>query len=103
LKLNNISFHLKSNDLRPAFVFDDGKDIQVSDCKIPQTNGGESIIRLINVEGAEIKNNEAKANANAFVRVEGSKSKSIRLDHNKSKSKKEIELAPDVNPGVVEK
>jgi hypothetical protein len=103
LKLNNISFHLKSNDLRPAFIFDDGKDIQISNCKIPETNGAESIIRLVNVEGAEIKNNEAKANANAFVRVEGSKSKSIRLDRNKSKSKKEIELASDVNPGVVVK
>lgn len=101
LKLNNISFHLKSNDLRPAFVLEDGKDIQISNCKIPETNGAESIIRLVNLEGAEIKNNETKANANGFVSVEGSKSKSIRLEHNKSKSKKEIELAPDVNPGVV--
>lgn len=101
LKLNNIIFRLKTNDLRPAFICEDGKDIEINDCKIPETNGGESIIRLVNIEGAEIKSVETKANADAFIRVEGSKSKSIRLDRNKSKSKKEVALASDVNPGVV--
>jgi len=101
LKLNHITFHLKSNDLRPAFICEDGKDIQISNCKIPPTNGSESIISLVDVENAEIKSNETKASANAFVRVQGSKSKSVRLDNNKSKSKKQVELASDVNPAVV--
>jgi hypothetical protein len=57
----------------------------------------------VNVEGAEIKNTESKARASAFVRVEGNASKNIRLDKNRSQSKKEMELAPDVNPDVVSK
>jgi hypothetical protein len=101
LKLKNISFHLKTNDLRPAFICEDGKDIEITDCKIPETKGAESIIRLVNVEGDKIKDTETKANANAFLKVEGSSSKTIRLHKNKSRSKKEVELASNVNPDVV--
>jgi hypothetical protein len=101
LKLHNISFHLKTNDLRPAFIFDEGKDIEVSGCSLPETTGGASVIRMVNVEGAEIKNTATKAEAEAFVKVEGKSSKKIRLDKNSSKSKKEIELGPDVNPRIV--
>jgi len=63
--------------------------------------GGESIIRLVNVDGAEIKNTETKAIAAAFVRVEGKGSKNIRLSKNKSGCKKEMELASEVRPGMV--
>lgn len=101
LKLRNISFHLKSNDLRPALIFDDGKDIEVNGCRLPETKGGASVIRLVSVAGAEIKNTATKAEAEAFVKVEGKSSKKIRLNKNSSKSKKEIELGPDVNPRVV--
>jgi hypothetical protein len=103
LKLNNITFRLKTNDLRPVFICEDGKDIEISNCKIPETTGAESIIRLVNVDGAKIKNINTKASANAFVRVEGSDSKKIKLSDNKSQSKKEIELASDVNADVVSK
>jgi hypothetical protein len=103
LKLNNITFRLKTNDLRPVFICEDGKDIEISNCEIPETTGAESIIRLVNVDGAKIKNINTKASANAFVRVEGNNSKKIKLSDNKSQSKKEIELASDVNADVVSK
>lgn len=103
LKLNNITFRLKTNDLRPAFICEDGKNIEINDCKIPETRGAESIFRLVNVDGAKIKKVKTKANANAFVRVEGSNSKNIKLSDNNSQSKKEIELAPGVNPGLLSK
>ncbi len=103
LKLNNITFRLKTNDLRPVFICEDGKDIEISNCKIPETTGAESIIRLVNVDGAKVKNINTRASANAFVRVEGSDSKKIKLSDNKSQSKKEIELASDVNADVVSK
>jgi hypothetical protein len=101
--LNNITFRLKTNDLRPVFICEDGKDIEISNCKIPETTGAESIIRLVNVDGAKVKNINTRASANAFVRVEGSDSKKIKLSDNKSQSKKEIELASDVNADVVSK
>jgi hypothetical protein len=100
-KLNNITFRLKSNDVRPAFICEDGKDIEINDCKLPETTNAESIIRLVNVDGAKIKGIQTKAKANCLVRAEGSQTKKIKLISNKSQSKKEIELASDVNPGVV--
>ena len=101
LKLNNVRFHVKTNDVRPAVIVEDGKDIELYNCSIPQTSGGESIIRLVNVDGAAIKNTETKATAATFVKVEGNASKSIRLFNNKSACKKQIELASDVRPNVV--
>lgn len=83
LKLKNITFHLKKNDLRPAFIIEDGKDIELTDCSIPETAGAQSVIRLQNVQEAQIKEVEVKGSAQAFVRVEGSNSKDIHLSKNK--------------------
>jgi len=103
LKINNLSFHLKTNDLRPAFILEDGKEIEISDCKLPETKGAESIIRLVNVDEVKIKGVKTTASAGAFVKIEGSNSKKIKLKNNQSNSKKEIELASDVNPDLVSK
>lgn len=101
LKLKNITFRLKTNDLRPAFIIEDGKDITVSNCKIPETSGAQSIVRLENVDGALITNIEAKGNAEAFVRVEGSDSKNVKLAGNKIEGvKKKIELASEVKSDI---
>ena len=101
LKLRNISFHLKTNDLRPALVCEDAEDIAITNCEMPGTSGAKSVIRLVNVSGAVISNTQSKANANAFVFVEGTNSRNIKLSGNQSAAKKEIELAPEVNPDVV--
>ena len=60
LKLKNITFRIKNNDLRPVFICEDGKDIEVTGWNIPATTGAQSIIRLENVEGATISNNDIK-------------------------------------------
>ncbi|HEX7903210.1 MAG TPA: glycosyl hydrolase family 28 protein [Chitinophagaceae bacterium] len=102
LKLINVTFKLKNNDLRPAFICEDGKDIEVSGWKIPTTEGGEAIIRLENVDGAVINNNNVKGKAKAFVKVEGLNSKKLTLKKNKlSGTKKNVELSAEVNPGAV--
>ncbi len=82
LKLNNISFSLDGNDLRPAFVCEDGEDIQLNNWKIPETNGAQCIIRLENVSGASITRTEAKGVADAFVRVEGAGSNRVQVEQN---------------------
>ncbi len=94
LKLKNVTFRLQNNDLRPAFICEDGKDVEVSDWDIPATQGAQSIIRLENVEGAVINNNRVKGKAAAFVRVEGTNSKSVQLSKNSIPGiKKKIETA----------
>jgi hypothetical protein len=97
LTLNNVSFHLKNDDQRPAIVCEEGKNIEMVNCKIPSTTGAESFIRLDNVDGVLIKNNKAEGSAAAFVRVERSKNGDIKLSKNLTgEVKKEIEFAPDV-------
>lgn len=101
LKLKNVSFRLKNNDLRPAFICEDGKDIELSNWDIPATKGAQSIIRLENVEGAVINNNKVQGTADAFVRAEGTDSKGIQLSKNSIPGiKKKIESAPAVKKEV---
>ncbi|HET9431627.1 MAG TPA: glycosyl hydrolase family 28 protein [Chitinophagaceae bacterium] len=98
LKLKNVTFRIRHNDLRPVFICEDGKDIEVTGWKIPATTGAQSIIRLENVEGAVISKNEVKGNAEAFVRVEGAGSKTVRVEKNKTGRIKRIHLSAETKP-----
>lgn len=101
LKLVNVRFTLDSNELRPAFIFDDGKDIEISKCNIPATTGTQSIIRMENVEGATVSNNDVKGTASVFVLVEGANSKGVKLSKNKlHNTKKKIQISNTVTPGA---
>jgi hypothetical protein len=101
LKLKNITFRIKNNDLRPVFICEDGKEIEVTGWSIPPTTGAPSIMRLENVEEATISNNDVKGKADVFVKVEGAKSKTIRVIKNKTKGiKKIIDQSGDVKPAV---
>lgn len=91
LKLKNIRFLIKQNDLRPAMVCEDGKDIEVTDWNIPATTGSEAIIRLENVAGAMISNNNVLGSADAFVKIEGSGSKDVKLTKNRTGKIKPVE------------
>ena len=102
LKLINVSFHIKNNDLRPAFVCDDGKDIEISNWKIPAGAGAQAVIRLQNVDGAIIHNNNVKTEAASFVKVEGTASSDVHVTKNSLPvNTKSIELSADVKPGTV--
>lgn len=101
LKLINVTFTLDSNDLRPAFVCEDGKDIEIVKWKIPATSGAQSIIRLENVEGAVISNNDVKGKADVFVRIEGENSRGVKVLKNKLYStKKKVEAPAGVKSGA---
>jgi polygalacturonase len=102
LKLKDITFHLKHNDLRPAFIIEDGKSIEIIHCKIPETSGAQSIIRLENVEGANITKTEAEGSAESFILVEGTNSKAVKVLNNKTPGiKKNIMLASDIKSNAV--
>jgi hypothetical protein len=92
LNLINVKFNLATNDLRPAFICEDGKDITIKNWDLPETTGAEAIIRLENVVGASIKKVKVKGSAQAFVKVEGAQSKGLKLSGNKiSGIKKSVE------------
>jgi hypothetical protein len=101
LKLKNIMFRIKQNDLRPVFICEDGKDIELTGWTVPETTGAEAIIRLENVDGAKINKVDVKGSAQAFIRVEGKESKAIKLSKNKTKGiKKTIESSADAKTVV---
>jgi polygalacturonase len=83
LKLVNITFTLDSNDKRPAFICEDGKDIELTGWNLPETSNAQSIIRLEHVEKARISRMNVKGTADEFVSVEG-ESKDIQLGKNKT-------------------
>jgi hypothetical protein len=84
LKLVNITIHLDSNDRRPAFICEDGKDIEITGWKIPETSGAPAVIRLENVEKASITKMEVKGSADVLVKIEGKNSKGIRIENNQA-------------------
>ncbi|GAB3851570.1 glycoside hydrolase family 28 protein [Hymenobacter terrigena] len=101
LKLINVTFKLGSNDLRPALVCEDGKNVQVTNWKLPQTEGSQALIRFEGVAGARVSGVEAKGTTQALVRIEGAGSQGVQVLKNTAPgSKKTVELAPDVNPGA---
>jgi hypothetical protein len=102
LKLKNVTFRLKNNDLRPVFICEDGKDIELSGWNVPETSGAEAIIRLENVDGAAISKMTVKGSADAFVRVEGTESKNVKLNKNKTPGiKKNLQKAEGVKPADI--
>jgi hypothetical protein len=95
LKLINITFRIKLNDLRPVFVCEDGKDIELKNWNVPETNGAEAIIRLEQVDDAEIRKVRAPGSADAFVKVEGP-SVDVKLSRNKVPgAKKQLDKVVD--------
>jgi polygalacturonase len=95
LQLQNIRFHLKSNDKRPAIICEDGRNIVIEHCSIPETTNAEAIFRFEKVQGIAITNSDVKGNADAFIRIEQSDNKSLKLANNNAISvKKQLELAP---------
>lgn len=79
LVLNNVQFKLKANDMRPAILCEDGKDIRISNSIIPETSGSQAIIKLNGVDGATIANNKVQGTAGVFVSADG---KNIQLSNN---------------------
>ena len=94
LKLINVKFNLGSNDVRPALICEDGKDITVSNWSLPETKDSESIIRLENVNGAHVNGIAVKGEVQVLVRVEGENSKNVNVAKNNTSSiKKQVEFA----------
>jgi hypothetical protein len=102
LRLVNIQFKVKYNDQRPAFLFEDAKNIEVINCSLPTTTGAESLIRFEKVDGALVSGTSAKCRAGAFVRLEQSDPSKIKLVKNKVEGAKNlVEVATTGKPVAV--
>lgn len=83
LKLKKISLTLANSDVRPAFIVQDGKNIEIRNSAVAVSSGSESVIRFEDVAGAVVKGIKAEGAANAFVKVEGAKSGNVSVAKNK--------------------
>lgn len=82
LRLENITFRLTANDLRPALICEDGSNILVNNWHLPTTPDAETIIRLEQVQVATISNISTSGNATSLVLAENSAA--VRTTNNKT-------------------
>lgn len=78
LKLKNIKLTLASDDLRPAFIAEDGQDIELTGWTLPAASGAASVVRLENVQGAKVDDFTVTGRASTFVKIEGKDSKGVK-------------------------
>jgi hypothetical protein len=82
LTLNNVQFHLESQDARPAIVCDDAQDVELAGFKADGNVSAESLIRLQDARQVFITGSRPRNPIGAFLRVEGPASREIYLSGN---------------------
>ncbi|HEY6955718.1 MAG TPA: glycosyl hydrolase family 28 protein [Flavisolibacter sp.] len=83
LTVEHVSFKLEHDDLRPAFVVQDGCLIQISNSTMPGSARAQSIVRLEDVSGATVRKNVVTGSSAVFVRAEGESSMDTIVENNK--------------------
>lgn len=102
IKMNNVKFEVLNPDYRPALVFDDASDINVTECVLEGSQSGEPVISLVNVENAIFRNNTLKGGNDNFIGISGKNSKEIILKDNFLKNTKNTyELSKEVKKEAV--
>lgn len=97
LHLENIEFHLKTNDLRPAIICEDAQQVSIKNCTLPAVRGVQCMIRLQNVQGALIDQVKAAGTGDAFVLLKGGGLQQVRLNNNKAPGAKKQLVQADHN------
>ena len=102
ITLNNVQFHLESEDLRPAIVCDDVQDLDLAGFNAEGHPQADSLIRLQNTQRAFITGSRALNPIGTFVRVEGPESRGIGLSGNSLDfARQTVEIAGPLPPDVV--
>jgi len=79
LVFRNVTLRTQQADLRPAMVFDDVTRVQVHSLDVGYTPGALAVLRLVNVEEAEISNFKAPTDAKPAFLLEGDRTRKISL------------------------
>jgi len=100
--MNNVSFRLLTEDLRPALVCDDVDDLELNGFKVMGNRQAESAIRLQDSKNIFIHSCRTLNDTGTFLRVEGKESKDIQLTGNRlQRAARELETSADVQQGSV--
>jgi len=90
LKVHNVQMEFENDDLRPALIFDDVKDLDIFSFDAKSTPDTHALVWLKNVDGAFIHGCRPRKTDTAFLRVSGDKSKDIALMNNDFSRVKEV-------------
>lgn len=102
LTLNNVQFHLGSEDVRPAIVCDDLQDLELTGFKAEGNVKAESLVRLQDTQQVFITGSRPLNRIGAFLKVEGSNSRHICLSGNDlGLAQKTVDIAGESSGAVV--
>jgi polygalacturonase len=82
LRLHNLDLAWENVDARPALLADDVADLGIFDLRAQLSASAESLIRLVNVQGALVQGTRLPEGTNALVRISGAQTKRIKLTGN---------------------
>ena len=102
LKMHNIQLEFEKDDLRPALIFDDVKDLDLFSFDAESTPDTIVLIWLKNVDGAFIHGCRPQKTDTVFLKVSGDKSNEITLMNNDfSRVKKVLNKDKEINEKAV--
>lgn len=79
LTLRNLEVRWEQEDVRPALVFDDAREVVVDGFRTETAAGGGALIRMHNTKGAYVSGAHLPASARVLVEVTGGESGEIRI------------------------
>lgn len=82
IEMKDIKLEVLNPDYRPALVFDDVYDVDVTACTLEGCQSGEPLVSLIDVKNAIFRSNKLKGENENFIRISGGKSGNILLKDN---------------------
>jgi len=102
IRLENIRLSTLEPDERPAFVFDNVSDVDITNCVLEGTMSESPLICLRNVTDAMIRNNRPKGDTKTFVDVSGKESQNIVIKDNMLlRAKNIVDTGKDVKENAV--
>ena len=102
LVLRNVRLGTHRPDLRHAVLLDDVKRLTIEALDTGWAKGAAAVIRLVQVEGAEIRACKAPVGADPFLLLEGDRTRQVVLEKNDlSPAAKSTHLGPGASPQSV--
>jgi hypothetical protein len=102
LKFHNLCLDTKTPDRRHAMVCDDVKDLIVDGLDAACRPDAEPVVRLIQVDGAILRNCSLRADAGTFLRLDGNRTQRVVLMSNElTRAARIAEAGRDVSRGAL--
>ena len=102
ITFNNVELTYKNNDVRPAMIFDDARNINLYNLRAKADMNSEAVLKFYNSSDVTISGFKSLSSAKLFVKFSGESSKNILLINNNFKSIENIfELSAGLSKEIV--